>query len=199
MTDEYVMLIIQTPFYWIVIACWALWAISEISHSIYSRKKEMNKTSNKSALGIYVCIFFLYIMYILSPLVPQILWLSPLALPLFIVGLISIAAGFSLRWTSILIMGEAFSRQIRTIDDQVIIRSGPFAYVRHPNYLAGFLMFVGFGLLFGSWLSLVMGIILGTSPYIYRIHVEELFLLKNLPGYDRYCKEVPYRLIPFVY
>jgi protein-S-isoprenylcysteine O-methyltransferase Ste14 len=192
-------LILQPPFYWIVIGCWILWGMSEWGQSIFLKKGESRTENKYSTAGIYSSVFLLVLLYNLTLIKPQVLAFNTLALPLFITGLLSFITGFSLRWSSVYIMGDAFSRQIRTTDHQKIIKIGPFAYIRHPNYLAGLLTFIGFGLMFGTWISLAVSIIIGFLPYYYRIRIEEKFLRKNLPGYDRYCQEVKYRLIPFVY
>ena len=79
-----------------------------------------------------------------------------------------------------------------------VIRTGPYKIVRHPGYL---------GMLSGSVaLPLALGSVLACIPLvimiiliIIRTNYEDKFLQKELTGYAEYCKEVKYRLVPFVW
>ena len=74
-----------------------------------------------------------------------------------------------------------------------------YRLVRHPMYL-GFLLFsVGSTLWLGSYISAFASTILITLAVIYRIHIEEAFLVENLPGYDDYMVRVKTRFLPLIY
>lgn len=76
---------------------------------------------------------------------------------------------------------------------------GVYRLVRHPMYL-GFLLFsVGSTLWLGSYISAFASTILITLAVIYRIHIEEAFLVENLPGYDDYMVRVKTRFLPLIY
>lgn len=194
-----IILFYRDPYYWIYTACWVLLAGSEWIHSIYTRDSGKGAKNKYSTALIYFSILLLILIGFSGYIVPNSLTFKSLALPLFVLGVITEVAGLSLRWISVFTMGEAFSREIKVADNQRIVKTGPFAYIRHPNYLAGWLMFLSFGLIYGTWVSLVACALLGFLTYQYRIKVEESFLLKHLDGYATYCKEVKYRLIPFIY
>ena len=81
---------------------------------------------------------------------------------------------------------------------QVAIDSGPYSMVRHPMYAGAALLFVGMPL----WLESCAATLLAVVPVgllVLRIHVEERFLRRELPGYDAYARTVRYRLIPFLW
>ncbi len=81
---------------------------------------------------------------------------------------------------------------------QVAIDSGPYSVVRHPMYAGAVLLFVGMPL----WLESCAATLLAVVPVgllVLRIHVEERFLRRELPGYDAYARTVRYRLIPFLW
>lgn len=89
-------------------------------------------------------------------------------------------------------------RTIRTWPDQKLVRDGPYQYARHPMYsfFIVFLFSVPLGL--GSFLALAPAILI--MPFlIWRIKSEESFLHQQFPDYAVYCKDVPYRLIPYVW
>jgi protein-S-isoprenylcysteine O-methyltransferase Ste14 len=78
---------------------------------------------------------------------------------------------------------------------QTVISTGPYAIVRHPMYVGGLIMLYGTPLALGSWWALLMDIPM-TVVIVWRLLDEEHFLANNLSGYDKYCQNVRYRLIP---
>lgn len=90
------------------------------------------------------------------------------------------------------------SATIEVAEDQSVISSGPYAYVRHPMYAGGLLYIGGMPLALGSyWGLLVLAVM---SPFlIWRLFDEEDFLSKNLRGYKEYCAKVRWRLIPGIF
>ncbi|HZV76640.1 MAG TPA: isoprenylcysteine carboxylmethyltransferase family protein [Candidatus Babeliales bacterium] len=84
---------------------------------------------------------------------------------------------------------------IQVAADQRVVSSGPYAVVRHPLYV-GLLIFVsGIPLALGSYWGLLL--VVPIVPLtIWRLHDEEAFLVKNLPGYAQYRAKVRWRLVP---
>jgi len=90
------------------------------------------------------------------------------------------------------------SATIEIAEDQKVISTGLYAFVRHPMYAGGSLLFIGTPLALGSyWGILAFAIVL--PALIWRLLDEEKFLAKNLPGYMEYCSKVRWRLIPGVF
>jgi protein-S-isoprenylcysteine O-methyltransferase Ste14 len=87
---------------------------------------------------------------------------------------------------------------IEIAPDQTVISTGPYAVVRHPMYAGALIMLFGTPLALGSWWALLLFILM-TFVIIWRLLDEERFLAKSLPGYNEYCKKVPYRLIPSIW
>jgi protein-S-isoprenylcysteine O-methyltransferase Ste14 len=90
------------------------------------------------------------------------------------------------------------SRVVEVASKQVVIRTGPYALVRHPMYLAISIMFALSPLALGSWWGLVPSIVFPLT-LIGRIQNEEQLLRRELPGYGDYCRQVRHRLVPFVW
>jgi protein-S-isoprenylcysteine O-methyltransferase Ste14 len=90
------------------------------------------------------------------------------------------------------------SSTIVLVEDQRVVSSGPYAWVRHPMYAAALVMLLGIPIALGSgWGVLVIVAI--TPALIWRLLDEEDFLLRNLHGYAEYMREVPHRLLPAVW
>jgi protein-S-isoprenylcysteine O-methyltransferase Ste14 len=87
---------------------------------------------------------------------------------------------------------------IQVAEGQQVISTGPYALVRHPMYAAALPLLVGMPLALGSWWGLFV-LIAFVPTLIGRLLYEERFLREHLPGYTSYCKNVRYRLVPFVW
>ena len=71
-----------------------------------------------------------------------------------VVGDILVAAGFLVIF--LVYRENSFaSATIELAPDQKVISTGPYALIRHPMYLGGFIMFVGIPLALGSWWGLL--------------------------------------------
>jgi protein-S-isoprenylcysteine O-methyltransferase Ste14 len=114
-------------------------------------------------------------------------------------GLSLLWCGVTLRLWSFRTLGRYFTFTVQTSDDQPVISTGPYRAVRHPGYAGLLLAIVGLGFLFDSWASLVVLVVVLSGPLVYRIHVEELALARDLGGrYQAYATGRK-RLIPYVW
>jgi protein-S-isoprenylcysteine O-methyltransferase Ste14 len=87
------------------------------------------------------------------------------------------------------------SATIEIAENQKVISSGPYAFVRHPMYASGILYLLGTPLALGSYWGLVP--LVAMMPLlIWRLLAEERFLARNLPGYTEYRRRVRHRLVP---
>ena len=87
---------------------------------------------------------------------------------------------------------------ISVADDQKVIDSGPYAYVRHPMYAGALWLFIGMPLALGSWLTICL-VPLILPVLFWRLLDEEKILRRDLPGYNEYASRVRPRLIPHLW
>jgi protein-S-isoprenylcysteine O-methyltransferase Ste14 len=124
----------------------------------------------------------------------------PGRLALFVIGVVAMAAGLALRWWSVIVLGRSFTVEVRVRDEQQVVDRGPYAVVRHPSYSGLVLVFVGFGLMLGNWLALIVVVVVPTAGLVHRIRVEERMLADGIGDpYRRYLARIRYRLVPFVW
>ena len=90
------------------------------------------------------------------------------------------------------------SRTIEVQDNQKVIDTGLYGFVRHPMYAITILLFLTMPLILGSIFSFIVFFV---YPVIIakRIKNEEEILEKNLKGYIEYRKKVKYRIVPFIW
>lgn len=93
---------------------------------------------------------------------------------------------------------EYLSRTVEVQENQRVVDTGLYGWVRHPMYAATVLMFLSMPLILGSVFS--FAVMLGYLPIlVVRIRGEERLLERELKGYTEYERKVKYRLIPYVW
>lgn len=113
-------------------------------------------------------------------------------------GVAIFALGAVLRWYAIFYLGRYFTVDVRVAEDQRVVDTGPYRYIRHPSYTGAFMQFLGLALCLGNVYSMVM-LVPVVIVFSYRIQVEERALARGLgEAYASYRRRTK-RLIPFLY
>lgn len=73
----------------------------------------------------------------------------------------------------------------------VLVDSGIYAIVRHPQYLAGVIMSLALTLIAQHWLVAALGLIAAVTYYLSTIQEEESCIKKFGDAYIRYMDSVP--------
>lgn len=94
-------------------------------------------------------------------------------------------------------LGREWSGTVTVKDAHALIRSGPYAMLRHPIYSGVLLALLGTALAFGEWRALA-AFLLFLVAVLRRIVAEEAFMREAFPGYDQY-RRASWALIPFVF
>ena len=104
-----------------------------------------------------------------------------------------VGAGF-LRVAAIRSLGAHWN--VRVVDSTAlgVVTSGPYRYVRHPNYVAVFLELLLLPLVQGAWLTAALGSALHLLVLRRRILLEEAVLFAS-PAYRAHMGEKP-RFLP---
>ncbi len=113
-------------------------------------------------------------------------------------GLVILIAGFLLRQYSIYVLGRFFIPVVKKLENHEIVQKGPYKYLRHPSYTGLFLELIGTAFSFANLISIIIVLIFFVPAILYRINIEEKFLLKNFEEYKFY-KEKTWKLIPFIF
>lgn len=88
--------------------------------------------------------------------------------------------------------------RLQTDRGQTVVDAGPYAIIRHPGYVGGSLIFLGFALCLGSLWALIPAV-LSCMLFILRTCWEDQTLQAELSGYNEYAARVPYKWIPGVW
>jgi protein-S-isoprenylcysteine O-methyltransferase Ste14 len=190
------------PTYWVYLGIFAAVFVASFLLLDPDLARERMRPGGKSApLGLKVFSAVLFAHWIVAGLdhgrlhwsdtVPG--WLQSLSLAL-------LAAAYALcLWA--MRANRFFSSVVRIQTDRghVLITTGPYAYVRHPGYLAGIVIILASGIALDSWLSAALLVVLSLPFLLYRTVTEDRILQAELPGYPGYAARVSWRIVPGVW
>jgi methyltransferase len=83
------------------------------------------------------------------------------------------------RWWVIRTLGEHWNVQVMNSTGMGVITSGPFRYVRHPNYAAVFIEMLVLPLIHSAWITAALGSAAHVLVLSRRIHTEERVLFSD--------------------
>jgi protein-S-isoprenylcysteine O-methyltransferase Ste14 len=116
-----------------------------------------------------------------------------------IAGLSLIVGGLILRWVAIVSLKQHFTVDVSIRADHQIVDNGIYRFIRHPSYSGSLLSFLGLGLSFSNFLSVVIIFVPICVAFLYRIHLEEEALLQAFGSeYREYCQSTR-RLLPGIF
>jgi protein-S-isoprenylcysteine O-methyltransferase Ste14 len=93
-----------------------------------------------------------------------------------------------------------FSSHVRIQSDRghQVVRSGPYARIRHPGHVGALLVTLGTPVLLNSTPGSLIALVTAGATVL-RTALEDRTLKRELSGYDDYAKMVRYRLVPHVW
>ena len=91
-------------------------------------------------------------------------------------------SGNAVRLWVVLTMGKLWNVQVMNSTGLGVVTSGPFRFVRHPNYAAVFLEMFSLPLVHTAWITALLGSIAYAIAISQRIPLEEKVLFAN-PNY----------------
>jgi methyltransferase len=114
----------------------------------------------------------LEVVFLRRPFLP---WLAAPMLGVFL-------AANVVRWWVIRTLGEHWNVQVMDSTRLGVVTSGPFRYVRHPNYAAVFAEMLALPLIHTAWITAITGTIAHIGVLAQRLSTEERVLFAN-PDY----------------
>ncbi|GAB4340970.1 MAG: isoprenylcysteine carboxylmethyltransferase family protein [Calditrichia bacterium] len=112
---------------------------------------------------------------------------------------ILVSAGLLLRWTAFISLHRYFTSNVTILEEHQLIQHGVYGIIRHPAYAGSLLSFLGLGIYFCSWVSLLVIFLPILAVFLKRIQTEEAALREAFgKGYEDYSRRTR-RLLPGVY
>jgi len=111
----------------------------------------------------------LEVVFLRRPFFP---WLAAVMFLLFL-------AANAMRWWVIRTMGQHWNVQVVDSTTLGVITSGPFRYIRHPNYAAVFVEMLALPLIHTAWITATLGSLAHVVVLVERLSAEERVLLAS--------------------
>lgn len=151
--------------------------------------------SGRPAAGHFGAMVALHAGLHLAPLAEVIVFRRRARLPWLWVGVL--ASATALRWWSIASLGGAWNGRGAVPDSLQVVTTGPYRYIRHPNYVAVAADFLALPLAGGAWISALVLTGLDVLLLWERVREEERRLFA-VPAY-RSAFEHRKRFIPGIW
>jgi protein-S-isoprenylcysteine O-methyltransferase Ste14 len=188
---------IYAVIFWVA---FAIWAVPEILGSLFQRPRNTSMWKDRGSYVVIAATIDLSILLAIPFAISQgwaaITWNQ---VPIFFIGIALMLVGEAFRWYAIWTLGRYFTRIVAIQENQQVIQSGPYRFIRHPAYAGLLLTFLGIGLALTNWGSLLILVALNLIGLGYRILVEERALQDGLgQPYKDYMQRTR-RIIPFIF
>jgi len=77
-----------------------------------------------------------------------------------------------LRYWAILSLGTNWNTRVLVVPGGKVVRSGPYRYLSHPNYVVVAVEILTFPLIFGAWITAIVFSLLNAALLLVRIRTE---------------------------
>jgi protein-S-isoprenylcysteine O-methyltransferase Ste14 len=177
---------------------WGAWALYWLIAAA-ATKRTLRRESLVRRLG-YVLPLLIAAVLIGAPRAPWAAWLSTRlwphsALPPRI-GLAIVVAGLAFSVWARVHLGRNWSGIVTVKEEHELIRTGPYALVRHPIYTGIISAALGTAVVSGT-VRAAVGVLIIAAALVVKLRVEERFMRETFGDqYARYRAEVP-ALVPF--
>ena len=129
-----------------------------VIRAISRRPRESGATrATRSHLGIFVQGFGIALAGF-GPVRSGLPWLGVAAISAYAAIILCVGGAVALFASCSIALGKNWSFEARTLTDHELIRSGPYARVRHPIYLGMLLFLLGMAVALGHWVQLLLAI-----------------------------------------
>lgn len=104
-----------------------------------------------------------------------------------------------IRWWGFKSIGKFFNPRVAIYEEHFLITEGAYKNIRHPLYLGSLLSFISIPIVFNSWGALLIILFTTVPALIYRIKIEEEFLIRHFGDeYREYMKNTK-KMIPGIW
>jgi protein-S-isoprenylcysteine O-methyltransferase Ste14 len=177
---------------------YAVWFLSEVILSILMHSKS-NDFKSKDSGTLRIIWILIFIAIFLAVYATNFNFSIAKDGIIRYIGLLVICTGVVLRLAVIFALGSFFTVDVTIKENHKLKTNGFYKYIRHPSYAASLLSFIGFGLSYNNWVSLIILVVIISIAFLIRIKTEEKVLINFFGAeYLNYLKNTK-KLIPFIY
>jgi protein-S-isoprenylcysteine O-methyltransferase Ste14 len=175
-----------------LLAMWVLWLYPFLRKRFTGPKRESEVMAHSGDLGLGLESAGIFLAWF---------WLPGTTVPgaaRVVASMVLAPAAALFGWMSVRHLGKQLRILAGLYADHELIRTGPYAVVRHPVYASLLMMLLATGLLFARWPVLLLAIALYIAGTEIRIHAEEGLLRARFgEEFEKYRRSVP-AYVPFL-
>lgn len=177
---------------WIVLsASWIAWAYPFVFRAPHVQKRESITVTGPTRVGILLEAGAVFLAFFRT--VPR--RTDPAAL---VIALVFGVAGAMLAWTAVAHLGKQFRVHAGLYADHELVRTGPYAIVRHPIYASVLALLLTTMVLRATWLRAGICLAVFVAGTEIRVRSEDTLLASRFgEQFAQYKKAVP-AYIPFI-
>ena len=179
-------------FVWIeLLVWWAAWAYPFILRAPHRQKRPSITVAGPTRLGLLLeCAAIAIALNIRMPGAP-----GPARI---LASMVCGPIGVVLAWTAVTHLGKQFRIHAGLYEDHELVRTGPYAVVRHPIYASLLAMLLCTLLLLTPWPWALVSLAIFVAGTEIRVHSEERLLASRFgEAFHDYRRQVP-AYVPFV-
>jgi protein-S-isoprenylcysteine O-methyltransferase Ste14 len=186
--------------YWQLIAVpWLVWILYWLWSAVRTKTTQRRESLGSRLSHVLPLLLGAWLIFRPRLSLPGLAWLSTPVLPQsdarFLVALLLVAAGLAYTVWARVHLGANWSGSVTQKEQHELIRTGPYAQVRHPIYTGLLVAFLGSAIACGE-VRAVLGLAIVVFAFVRKLRIEERFMGELFPQqYERYRTEVP-ALVP---
>jgi len=183
----------------VILFLWGAWALFWLISALNA--KTTRRRESPGSRAAHVIPLFVGGLLIASHGAPWLWpWLAarlwPRSFAIYCVGVAVLAAGLAFSVWARVHLGRNWSGTVTIKEGHELIRSGPYAYVRHPIYTGILAAVIGTTIVSGT-VHAALGLLVIAAALLRKLRIEERFLRETFPqDYPDYSAHTP-ALIPF--
>jgi methyltransferase len=160
-------------FFTVVVALVALERLAELVVSTRNARWSLAQGGRETGQGHYVVMVVLHTGLLVGALV-EAWWRRP-AVPLALAAtmLALVVASQALRWWCIATLGRQWNTRVIVVPGLPLVQSGPYRWLRHPNYVAVVVEGFALPLVHAAWWTALVFTVANAILLTVRIRVEE--------------------------
>lgn len=118
---------------------------------------------------------------------------------IIIAGFVLFILNSILRYQAITTLGAFYNPRVAIYQEHTLVTAGIYSRIRHPMYLSAILNAVTISLVFSSWGALLIILFAVLPAVVYRIRIEEEFMLRHWGSEYREYMENSKKMIPGIW
>jgi protein-S-isoprenylcysteine O-methyltransferase Ste14 len=171
--------------------CWLVWCYIPIFRAPHNQKRPSIAARGPTLIGLLLELAAYFV---------AVRWREPAAvsLPRLLITAIAAPFGVLVMWTAVAHLGRQFRINAGLYSDHELVRTGPYAVVRHPIYASMMLMLLATAMLWTRWPWIVLAFGLFIAGTEIRVRTEDRLLASRFGDqFTAYRRHVS-AYIPFV-